>query len=495
MKHFHTFNRITASVLMALLILVIPINPSATETVDYKAEAEARKLLRVESNEVAGWPQGPEIGAEAAILMEANTGAILYAKNIDERLYPASTTKILTCTLAIENSELTDTVTFSREAVNSVPWDGSKIGMDAGNELTMEQCLEAILIGSANEVANAVAEHVGGSMDGFVEMMNKRVDELGLKNTHFVNANGLYDDQHYTSAYDLAIIARDFFSYEILAKIARTPTVDFTPTDKQPDEFTVYSKNMLLNGKKYEYEYLVGSKTGYTDKARQTLVSCARKDGMELICVILKEESPNQFTDTVSLFEYGFNNFKIEKVGNNELSFDTGDTGFFQTGTDIFGDSKNLLYLDREALILLPKDSEFTDLTMNVIYDSDNVNAVARAEYSFNGVVVGLADIMVSADGTTIFDDAPSDTTPTSDEAETSAPVTNLDDKSVFVNIKIVLICLLGFVIIVSAVLIVINKIKMEKRKLKRKKPRKKGKKNDNIYRSDNREHHHNFTL
>ena len=190
------------------LVLTPALHALADDPPDYDALAEARKGLPIQSNSIADWPQGPEVSAQAAILMEADTGAILYAKNIDERLYPASTTKILTCTLAYENSDLTDIVKFSSEAVKSVPWDGSKIGIDPGEAITMQQAYEAILIGSANEVANGVAEHVGGSMEGFVDMMNQRVADLGLQNTHFVNANGLYDDNHYTSAYDLAILAR-----------------------------------------------------------------------------------------------------------------------------------------------------------------------------------------------------------------------------------------------------------------------------------------------
>ena len=141
------------------LVLTPALHALADDPPDYDALAEARKGLPIQSNSIADWPQGPEVSAQAAILMEADTGAILYAKNIDERLYPASTTKILTCTLAYENSDLTDIVKFSSEAVKSVPWDGSKIGIDPGEAITMQQAYEAILIGSANEVANGVAEH------------------------------------------------------------------------------------------------------------------------------------------------------------------------------------------------------------------------------------------------------------------------------------------------------------------------------------------------
>ena len=487
MKLKNVFKRIFASVMLTGLIFAMPLNVLADDPPDYEALAEARKALPIQSNAITDWPQGPEVSAQAAILMEAKTGAILYAKNIDERLYPASTTKILTCTLAMENCDLDEMVTFSYEAVHAVPWDGSKVGMDAGESIPMQQALEAILVGSANEVSNAVAEHVAGSMDEFVNMMNKRVEDLGLENTHFMNANGLYDDNHYTSAYDLAVIARDFFSYDILGKMARTPKMEFTPTATQPDEFTVNSKNMLLEGKKYHYEYLVGSKTGYTDLARQTLVSCAKKDGMELICVVLKEESPTQFTDTIALFDYGFNNFTIESIKGKEFSFDSNKSGFFKTGTDIFGDSKDILMLNDNAKIILPNNATFDDLKMNVVYDTDNVNAVAKAEYSFNGNVVGYADILLNSQKTTLFDES-ENTAP----AEDVTFVSNQDGKSLFVNIKIVLISLVAFVVLVTAVLLIYKKIIMAKRDIRKKKVNKSREK-ERIYRDESK--HKSFKL
>ncbi|MCR5847012.1 MAG: D-alanyl-D-alanine carboxypeptidase [Lachnospiraceae bacterium] len=486
MKFRDILKRITVVVTAAVVGLSVPMTVLAADPPDYEAESEARKALPIQSNAIVDWPQGPEVSAEAAILIEAKTGAILYAKNIDERLFPASTTKILTCTLAIENCDLKEDVVFSYDAVHSVPWDGSKIGMDAGESITMQQALEAILVGSANEVSNGVAEHVAGSMDAFVEMMNKRVEELGLKNTHFTNANGLFDEEHYTSAYDLAIIAKDFFSYEILCKLSRIPKVEFTATPTQPDTFSVNSKNLLLEGKKYEYEYLVGSKTGYTDKARQTLVSCAKKEGMELICVVMKEESPLQFTDTIALFEYGFNNFTMESIKGKEFSFDSNKSDFFKTGTDIFGDSTDILKLNDNSKIILPNNATFDDLTMKVVYDTENDNAVAKAEYSFNGNVVGYADIMLNSQKTTLFDN--NGQTGSSEEVPY---VSNKDGKSIFVNIKIILISLVVFVAVVSIALIVYRKIILAKREIK-KKAKNNSREKERRYDSSK---HHNFKV
>ena len=492
--------RIAAGMSALMLVLSVPLSVSADELPDYDALAEARKALPVQSNLITDWPQGPAVSAEAAILMEANTGAILYAKNIDERLYPASTTKILTCTLAMENADLNDMVTFSYDAVHSVPRDGSRIGMDAGESITMQQALEAILIGSANEVANAVAENVAGSMDNFVVMMNDRVEELGLENTHFTNANGLYDDNHYTSAYDLAVIAKDFFSYEMLCKIARTPKTEFHASPTQPDDIPINSKNMLLPGRKYEYEYLVGSKTGYTDKARQTLVSCAKKDGMELICVVLKEESPTQFTDTIALFDYGFNNFTLEKVKGNEINFTSEKSDFFKTGTDIFGDATDILTLDEDARVVLPTNATFNDLTMKVIYNTRNENAVAKAEYYFNSNVVGYADILLNTQKTTLFtsdntvlntsDTSEASVVPEKEETETTY-ISNQDGKTLFVNLKVILIILVVVVVLATGSILVYRRIIIAKREIKKKKVKKKNEQSN--YRRS--EHHHNFKI
>lgn len=480
MKKFKILHRFLTFLFASLILFFSVKYVKADGEDDYEALSEARKNLPIQSNSIQGWPEGPQVSAEAAILIDAKSGTILYAKNIDERLFPASTTKILTCVLALENSELDDTVTFSYDAVHAVPWDGSKIGMDAGQTLTMEECLQAILIGSANEVSNAVAEHVGGSMDGFVDMMNARVNELGLTNTHFVNANGLFDENHYTSAYDLSMIAREFFSYEMLAKIARTPKVEFYPTATQPDEITVNSKNLLYEGKKYHYEYLVGSKTGYTDMARQTLVSCAKKDGMELICVVLKEESPYQFTDTITLFEYGFNNFSLVNVKDIEDNFNPDNSDFFNTGTDIFGNSTELLKVNEDAKLILPNEADLTNLKMNLVYETDNQNAVAKVLYTYNGAEVGYSDIMLNSLSTDFFE---------SIYVEDDAPITNVDGKSVFINVKIVLIVIVCIVILITIILLAYTQIKAYRRKKRAEARKKKNKDKDRYYKSSSKRH------
>ncbi len=356
------------------LCLILPSSLFA-EVIDHKQEAENRKYLPIQSNDWENWPIGPAISAQSAVLMDAATGTVLYAKNINEKMYPASTTKILSSLLLAENCSLDEIVEFSKEAVYSVPYDGSNMGMDAGEKITVEQCLYGMLVESANEVSNAAGEHVSGSMSAFAELMNQRARELGCVNSNFVNANGLFDENHYTTALDLAFIAREFFQNPLLCQISRTPTYNFYATNTQPDTFTIRSKNHFLNGKK-PYEYIVGSKTGFTSQSRQTLVSCAQKNGMKLICVVFKEESPDQFTDTIELFDYGFNNFTLHSIAMEETRFPDGD-------------AFSVISSNPMSQIILPNTASFFDTSPSFSMAEQNGSAISQIAYTYNGIPVG----------------------------------------------------------------------------------------------------------
>ena len=372
---------------------------------DYAAEAEARKSLPIQSNEIENWPAGPAIGAASAILIEANTGTILYSKNIDEQHFPASTTKIMTSLLAMENiPSLSEMVPFSSEAVYSIESGSSNAGIDVGQELTFEECLYIMLLYSANEVCNAVAEKVSGSIPEFVNLMNQRAVELGCKNTHFNNTNGLPDDQHYTTAYDLAMIAKEFFKNETLCKVSGTKSYTIVPSAKQPDTWDMCNHHKMCQGLEYSYDYFIGGKTGYTNVARQTLVSCAEKDGMKLICVIMKEESPNQFLDTTELFNYGFDNFQNVNVADNETSYVVENTDFFNTNCDVFGSSKPIMSISSDYFITLPKTAEFADTTSELSYDANDNVSIATIHYNYNGAAVGDAMVALAAEDQTTYD-------------------------------------------------------------------------------------------
>jgi D-alanyl-D-alanine carboxypeptidase len=325
--------------------------------------------------------------------MEAETGAILYAKNIHQQEYPASTTKLMTCLLATENCSMDEVVTMSHTAIYDTPYDSSHIAMDVGEAITMEQALNAILIRSANEVSFAVGEHISGTWQDFATLMNERAAQLGCTATHFVNPNGLPDDNHYTTSYDMALIARAFFANELLCKISSTSILHIPPSPTQPDDIRESSSNQMLPGKKYAYEYLVGSKTGYTNAARNCLVSCAEKDGLKLICVVMRDESPLQFEDTVSLFDYGFSNFEMVNVSQNETKYQIDSAGFFYSNTSVFGNSKSILSLNQNDRIVLPKTIRFDDVTSSLSYDTPDENQVAIITYTYNGVYLGEASV------------------------------------------------------------------------------------------------------
>ena len=431
--------------LPAFLFFADSIPASASDFEERMEEMENRKSLPIQSNEIENWPAGPAVGAQSAIVVEANTGVILYSKNIHEKLYPASTTKILTALIAAENSTLDEMVTFSYDAVFSIEKGSSNMGIDAKESLPMEECLYGILLVSANEVSNAVAEHIGGSMEEFARLMNQRALELGCVDSHFTNANGLHDDDHYTSAYDLSVIARKFFQNELLTKISGTPTHHFEATETQPDDFILSTHNKLVTHE-YSYEGLIGGKTGYTNTARQTLVTCAERNGMKLICVVMKEESPNQFTDTIDLLNYGFNNFEIVNVSEHETKFNIDNADFFQSNNDIFGSSKPILSLNKDSYLILPKTAVFKDTISSISYDTEDENQIALIDYTYNGVYVGNASVDISTEAISSYDFDSSMDDKSQEEED------KIDEIIIFVNIKKLLL----FVLIGAGILILL---------------------------------------
>ena len=372
--------------------------------------------LAVQSNAVANWPTGPVVSAESAILMDADTGAILYAKNIHQKEYPASTTKILTTLIASERCSMDEIVDFSYDAVHDIDPGSNHIAIEPGEQLTMEECLNAILIRSANEVSFAVAEHISGTTwQDFAPIMNERAKELGCVDSNFVNPNGLPNENHYTSAYDLAMIGRAFFANEALCKMTMTHMLHILPSERQPDDIMEVNKMELIPGGKYAYPYLVGCKTGYTDVARSTLVSCAEKDGMKLICVVMKDENPNYYEDTIALFDYGFSNFQRVNISQTETKYNIDNAGSFYSGNDIFGNSKPILQLNQSDCITLPNTITFRDVVSEISYDNTEPGQAAVITYTYNDVVLGTAslDFTASEKGSSVFRDETAETTDT----------------------------------------------------------------------------------
>lgn len=299
--------RVLILLFSVLLILIQPFSVSASSV------AEIEQLVSEIPYEV--WPEAPEINSQSAIVVERNSGIILYEKNCTEAKFPASTTKLLTALITLEQTSLDEIVTFSWKSVNTIGQGASHIGMRTGDRLAVYDCLCGLLIPSANEVANALAEHISGSVEAFAQLMNEKGKELGLIQSNWANSNGLHNDNHYTCAYDLYLILDACLELPAFIEIdSKTAYV------KKADEILGHdipmgtTHKMLKKNSEYYNETVVCGKTGYTDQAGRVLATYAEKDGMEVICITMGGTGQNHFVDTNLLLNYAFDNFKITQL-------------------------------------------------------------------------------------------------------------------------------------------------------------------------------------
>ncbi len=248
----------------------------------------------------------PAVVGQAAVLIDSKTGKVLYNKNMHVPLPPASTTKVLTVAVALEQGKLDDIVTVSK---NAAAQEGSSIYSTEGEKFTLEQLLYAVMLGSANDSAVAVAEHIAGSVENFSGLMNKKAREWGAKNSNFVNPNGLPAPNHYTTAYDLAMITGHAMTIPKFRELTSTDFKDI-PRVNPLSPKRIWNHNKLIRGGKWYYHGANGVKTGYTREAKQCLVSSAIRNNQEFIAVVLASEGNNIWTDTQSLLDYGFANFR-----------------------------------------------------------------------------------------------------------------------------------------------------------------------------------------
>lgn len=342
------------------------------------------------------WPSGVDVVAESAIVMEQETGTILYSKNMDDQHFPASITKIMTALIVLENCDLDETVKFSAEAVYGTELGSSSIARDVDEEMTVEQTLYGMMLESANECAYALGEHVAGTIPEFVDMMNKKAKELGCTNTHFNNTNGLPDDEHYTSAHDMALIARAAYSIPKFAEIVGTKSYTIPPTNKHADSTPLNNHHQMLHyyrTNKYIYDYCLGGKTGYTVVAGATLVTYAKKDGMTLICVVMKDTTSDQYYDTTNLFEYCYDNFSPYAV-TDFASISEDDPNI----TGLLSENSELIKIDKNGLVVLPKTASVLDVTSSVepYSDKEDKSVVGRLIYTYADRKVGVANLKFS---------------------------------------------------------------------------------------------------
>lgn len=352
-------------------------------------------FLPIESNEIVGWPQGPQIEADAAVVMDADTGAFLYSKNMDAREYPASITKIMTALIAIENGNLNSRITFSENAVYNLEEGSSHAGIQVGEIMSMRRALYGLMLESANDIANGIAEEVAGSIQGFSDMMNAKASELGCVNTHFVNPHGLHNEDHYTCARDMALITQEAIKHPTFRKIAGTTDYTCPETNKVDEKRYWYNHNQMIQPEaEYYYEGCLGGKNGFTNDALNTLVTYAKKDGRTLICVEIRVNGKDKaYSESHAMLNYAFENFKNVTVS----ALDESKTRAQLLGMDNLGETSILrtdelnetVYKGTETTVSIPKNADPSEITKSN-------NGKGGIDFKYNGWKVGNINITLS---------------------------------------------------------------------------------------------------
>ena len=358
--------------------------------------------IMADNNDVLGLPDFPHITSSSIVLMDADSGEVLYGSNADKKSYPASTTKLLTGLITIENCALSDTITFSKAAVNSIEAGDANASISEGEQLTIEQALYCLILRSANEVAYGLAEHVGGTLSNFASMMNDYAQSLGCINTHFTNASGLTDQFHYTTPYDMALIAKACFNNKSLMKIVGYSDIyTIGPTNKS--NFTRYytHRYKMLPGGDYAYPYSCGGKTGYTDAAGSCLVSFAQKDDLRLICVVMNGGDESRYTDTAALFDYYFNNYKKITLEDFDAGLSAASVDILEIMDSLNPSGRTQLNFKEGAYLLVPDKVDKSELTGIVTYADNEAymgdeGGFACISYYYNNINVGKATIFIS---------------------------------------------------------------------------------------------------
>jgi len=307
-----------------------------------------------------GWPIAPEVISGSVMMVEVNTGAVLYTKDEDVQRYPASTTKILTCLIALENCSFTETVTFSENAV-TLEEGATSIDAVEGEQMSMKDCLYGLMLPSGNDCAIAIAEHIAGSVEGFAEMMNARAAEIGCEDSNFVNPEGLFHRDHYTTASDLCKIARVAFNNSAFVEIVSHVTYTIPETNKSEPRLIENTNYMIDPTSSYYYENIVGGKTGYLYESGRCLVTLAKKNGLTVVTVVMFcSNYTGVFIDTEELLDYVFNGFALNNIAETESRF-------------TYSCDASKIKLDATAQILMPRQLTMTDLVSDIefTYDMD----------------------------------------------------------------------------------------------------------------------------
>ena len=339
------------------------------------------------------WPSDVGILADSGILMDMDSGTVIFGQQIHQTFPPASITKLLTALVVAEHASLDDVVTFSHDAVYNVEaGSGNKLSLEEGDKLTVEDCLYALLLISSNQSANALAEHVAGSREAFVEMMNQKIAELGCQESHFANPSGLNDENQYVSAYDMGLIATAAFRNETVLAISSAKSYKITETINNPEGIGFKMEHRILmagpDNPDYYCEGAVAGKTGYTSIAGNTLVTYAAREGQNLVSVILKGTQPQYYVDAKALLDFGFASVKNLNISENEPLLTAAQTVLIGDQTYQSSD----LSMDDQAVITVPKEASFADVDSQIMTDipaGAPVGAAAYLQYTYNDRKIG----------------------------------------------------------------------------------------------------------
>ena len=384
-----------AGFLILCMLPVLPGTVAFSEEVSEGEEAEETLpesyYYTIESNEIPGWPQGPQIESASAAVMDMDTGTFLYSKNATAKMSPASTTKIMTTLLLVENCNLDDEITFS-EIVYDLEEGSSHLGIQPGETITLRDAAYGIMLASANDTANGVAEFMAGSLSGFADMMNARAQELGCVNTHFSNPHGLYSEDHYTCAYDMALIAQAAYDNPVFREIATTKEYTIPATNLVDEERSFLNHHKMMQGSEEYYEnWCTGGKTGFTSDSLNTLVTYAEKDGKRLVGVVFRVNGADKaYLDTTEILNYGFDNFFTENVKTVDANADFYDI----MGLEYLGQAsefqspvwKRSPAAKGRVSITLPNTVSPESLTYQV---EEQNGGVTKISYEYNGNPVG----------------------------------------------------------------------------------------------------------
>lgn len=366
-----------------------------------RAAAEGAEVPRLSDEEyvmATDWPEAPEISAEAAVLIEADSGTVLYAKNADSKRYPASITKILTALITIENCDLSDTLVFEGEALAPLPDGYVSIEPAEGEMMSVEDCLNGLLLKSANDAANALAVHNSGTIAAFAKVMNRRAAQAGAAHTHFTNPSGLADKNHYTTPYDMAMIMRACIQHEEFLQIAGSTSYTIPATNAHGARYVEMRHEMLKQGTEFYYPYCKAGKTGFTSESGYTLITYAQKDGVNLIACVMQCEKGEQYRSTRALFDYGFDHFQVltgkeADDDRSRLMTDSFALNQIQTRRDF------RLEKTGSSSLILPKGLTMANLETVLRYldpKEEEDGCFAEAVYQYEGMTLGTARLRLT---------------------------------------------------------------------------------------------------